>query len=624
MKRSLSAYWQRLNTRYSCEQVFYMMLHWIFVVYQGVRSEKWEKEFSFYRKGLIPLLNGVEDYLLRESAVRFGERINWEALEEAEEDRKCLEDFGMDIARYFRIQRKGADSKALQEGQLLDRLDSLTDILFELWGSNGGYGNTPKSIQDALCLIFQNMQVSIIGDLCCGSGCLGMRVWEHLSQRENTSYYGNDIEPVMCEIAKLMAYFHGIPVSRIMWKDVLATEQKEEKKRYDLMVSDLPKGNNANVSVDPSDIRFAWVGKRNIFSEWMYLLDMLYYLDEGGRGAAVVTTGALIRQSEADIRRRLLQQDWIEAVITLPPNLYPNSRTTTEIIVFNKKKEPTRQNKVLFLDISTMHSRESRNCYTITPQGLQLLEQCMNQYVAAEGTSCICNTEEIEDGTYSLKPVRYIARPEVAVSNGKWILLQNVAKIFRGVQLKKEEEQRLCQDGDAYYLNIKDLVDGRICFSKAQKIRAKDSSWYQKFQIKTDDILITSKGTAFKAAIVEGTPPQAYISGNLTLIRVDKEKYHPHVLYEYLCSRQGEIAIERIQSGSTIRVLNNANLLRLPIPDYNLELMDKVGRQLQSKYERYYKEMERLQAEYHKEKRLLLELIDLEGGTEHGKDIYQP
>ena len=113
------------------------------------------------------------------------------------------------------------------------------------------------------------------------------------------------------------------------------------------------------------------------------------------------------------------------------------------------------------------------------------------------------------------------------------------------------------------FINIKDIQNARLEFGQADRIQRTSSVCKAKFRISKDDILLTSKGAVLKAAIVEANPPEAYISGNITMIRVDQRKYDPYVLFEFLISEQGQIALERIQSGTTIRIISNASLQTL-------------------------------------------------------------
>ena len=72
----------------------------------------------------------------------------------------------------------------------------------------------------------------------------------------------------------------------------------------------------------------------------------------------------------------------------------------------------------------------------------------------------------------------------------------------------------------------------------------------------------------------------SYISENITILRINRQMYHPYVLYDYLQSEEGRRALEGIQSGTTIRILSNANLKKLDIPAYPMDVMEKVGEEL--------------------------------------------
>ena len=96
------------------------------------------------------------------------------------------------------------------------------------------------------------------------------------------------------------------------------------------------------------------------------------------------------------------------------------------------------------------------------------------------------------------------------------------------------------------------------------------------------------------------------------MIRVDQRKYDPYVLFEFLISEQGQIALERIQSWTTIRIISNASLQTLKVPNYDLARMKQIGGQLRRNQERYYREITEATTRFQKERgRLLDELEEL-------------
>ena len=90
------------------------------------------------------------------------------------------------------------------------------------------------------------------------------------------------------------------------------------------------------------------------------------------------------------------------------------------------------------------------------------------------------------------------------------------------------------------------------------------------------------------------------------MIRVDPEKYDPYILFEYLNSGQGRISLERIQSGTTIRILSSASLERLKIPAYDLERMKSVGARLKENQLAFYREEEERKRRFWGERKRLL------------------
>lgn len=397
-----------------------------------------------------------------------------------------------------------------------------------------------------------------------------------------------------------------MPDGEIEERDILTIPDTAESQSYDIIVLDIPRGQNVTEVYDEKDPRLLCFNKKNIYSDWIFIQDVLYRLKKTGTAAVLVTPGALTRVNEEILREQIVVNDWLEAVITLPENLYSKYYAGTELLIFNKDKESSRKGKVIFIDISKEFKRQGRRTVEITEAGLLQVREIFVHSWEVKGVSAVCSREQIQKNQYSFKPSQYIQQED------EWefvseLVLEDIAQITRGAQVPKRAD--VVEDGDVYFLNIKDIQEKRIQYEGADKVRSTNSVCKGKYRIQKDDILITSKGTALKLAIVEDYSPEAYISGNLTLIRVNPEKYHPYVLFEYLNSRQGQISLERIQSGTTIRILSNASLQKLKIPEYHLEKMREIGKELKENQTVFYREKYMLEKQYeNKRKHLLKEL----------------
>lgn len=627
MKNLLESHWNELQKKLPAEQIFYLFIMLAFTEYRkkqlGVVCESKDVEPDDF----LGLFQDIPQYDLKEAVFRFCEKVDWLLLENNREIQMVLKDV-RNLIFWLLFEDMGAGKKSD-----IQKLDELLEDILELTGTAGEYVATPYSIRELTKELLSDIKPRRMADLCCGTAVFGVGMWEALSQkRRDIWFYGAEIDSVLSDIGRILLFLHGIE-GQIDRKDLLSvlTKKAEQQKsqfgttgepdsRYDLIVMDIPRGNNKSIPYDERDLRLQDFNRKTIYSDWIFIQDALYHLNDGGYAAVLCTNGTLIRANEKLLREKIVVHDWLEAVISLPANLYPNTGTGTELLIFHKGKAPSRTGQILFVDISRYYFREKRNSHSISEEGRKLVCSAFKKYQEIKGVSVIRKTGTMDFQTFSFKPMQYIQQ-EMEGKQGETICLSEVAEIVRGAQITSKDIQNdiysnrysnipgLAASDMAYFINIKDIQNDRIVYGDAEKISMAHPACKKKFRIQEDDLLITSKGTAIKITIVEPDPPPAFISGNLTLLRVDKKKYDPYVLFAYLNSGQGRIELERIQSGTTIRILNNANLKELKIPKYDQGLMERVGTRLKRKQEQFYKEQETLQKNYQNEKRMLLDLL---------------
>ena len=553
MQQRIEAIWRELKRKVPLEQIFYLSL--VLAFCQNQRKEKGK----ITQAGVKEVLEKIQGYNLRVAFTRIFQFIHWETLD----DKDTEEMFQIEVSLFREYLEKGGN------------LSELFQMIFAQAGKWDIYAPTPTEVQKLIVNILGANKAHRIADFCCGGAGLGLALWSEAD---------GEIEE----------------------RDILTIPDTTESQSYDIIVLDIPRGQNVTEVYDEKDPRLLCFNKKNIYADWIFIQDVLYRLKKTGTAAVLVTPGALTRVNEEILREQIVVNDWLEAVITLPENLYSKYYAGTELLIFNKDKEGSRRGNVIFIDISKEFKRQGRRTVEITESGLLQAWKIFVHSWEIKEVSAVGSREQIQKNQYSFKPSQYIQQED------EWdfvseLALEDIAQITRGAQVPKRAD--VVEDGDVYFLNIKDIQEKRIQYEGADKVRSTNSVCKGKYRIQKDDILITSKGTAMKLAIVEDYPPEAYISGNLTLIRVNPEKYHPYVLFEYLNSRQGQISLERIQSGTTIRILSNASLQKLKIPEYNLEKMREIGKGLKENQTVFYREKYMLEKQYeNKRKHLLKEL----------------
>jgi len=545
MQQRIEEIWRELKRKVPLEQIFYLSL--VLAFCQNQRKEKGK----ITQAGVKEVLERIQGYNLRVAFTRIFQFIRWEILD----DKDIEEMFQIEVSLFREYLEKGG------------KLSELFQMIFAQAGKWDVYAPTPTEVRKLIVDILGFHKAHRIADFCCGGAGLGLELWKRLTIRnKEVSFHGEELNRNLCDAAQLYFSAYEVPDGEIEERDILTIPDTAESQSYDIIVLDIPRGQNVTEVYDEKDPRLLCFNKKNIYSDWIFIQDVLYRLKKTGTAAVLVTPGALTRVNEEILREQIVVNDWLEAVITLPENLYSKYYAGTELLIFNKDKESSRKGKVIFIDISKEFKRQGRRTVEITEAGLLQVREIFVHSWEVKGVSAVCSREQIQKNQYSFKPSQYIQQED------EWefvseLVLEDIAQITRGAQVPKRAD--VVEDGDVYFLNIKDIQEKRIQYEGADKVRSTNSVCKGKYRIQKDDILITSKGTALKLAIVEDYSPEAYISGNLTLIRVNPEKYHPYVLFEYLNSRQGQISLERIQSGTTIRILSNASLQKLKIPEYH-------------------------------------------------------
>lgn len=585
MQQRIEEIWRELKRKVPLEQIFYLSL--VLAFCQNQRKEKGK----ITQAGVKEVLERIQGYNLRVAFTRIFQFIRWEILD----DKDIEEMFQIEVSLFREYLEKGG------------KLSELFQMIFAQAGKWDVYAPTPTEVRKLIVDILGFHKAHRIADFCCGGAGLGLELWKRLTIRnKEVSFHGEELNRNLCDAAQLYFSAYEVPDGEIEERDILTIPDTAESQSYDIIVLDIPRGQNVTEVYDEKDPRLLCFNKKNIYSDWIFIQDVLYRLKKTGTAAVLVTPGALTRVNEEILREQIVVNDWLEAVITLPENLYSKYYAGTELLIFNKDKESSRKGKVIFIDISKEFKRQGRRTVEITEAGLLQVREIFVHSWEVKGVSAVCSREQIQKNQYSFKPSQYIQQED------EWefvseLVLGDIAQITRGAQVPKRAD--VVEDGDVYFLNIKDIQEKRIQYEGADKVRSTNSVCKGKYRIQKDDILITSKGTALKLAIVEDYSPEAYISGNLTLIRVNPEKYHPYVLFEYLNSRQGQISLERIQSGTTIRILSNASLQKLKIPEYHLEKMREIGKELKENQTVFYREKYMLEKQYeNKRKHLLKEL----------------
>jgi len=155
--------------------------------------------------------------------------------------------------------------------------------------------------------------------------------------------------------------------------------------------------------------------------DWAWIQLMLASLNETGKAGVVMDNGVLFRsRSEKKIRKPLLEDDLVEAVIALPENLFYNTSSPGCILILNKDKPEEREGKVHFIYAEDQTLRESEvrvfeelsNQNQLTDEGVEYLAETFSTGRKEEHHSRLVDLKEIEENDWNLNVPRYVDTTE--------------------------------------------------------------------------------------------------------------------------------------------------------------------------------------------------------------------
>jgi type I restriction enzyme M protein len=146
--------------------------------------------------------------------------------------------------------------------------------------------------------------------------------------------------------------------------------------------------------------------------DWMWIQHMMATLNSKGMLGIVLDNGVLFRGGQEKIcRQGYLEDDLLEAVVSLPGNLFYNTSSPGCVLIFNKAKPSDRQGKVLFIDASSEYEEGKAQNFLRTKH-MDKIEKAFNGFIDVEKFASVVDLEKIKKNDYSLNVPIYVNTTE--------------------------------------------------------------------------------------------------------------------------------------------------------------------------------------------------------------------
>ena len=325
-------------------------------------------------------------------------------------------------------------------------------------GKSGGEFFTPQNVSKLIARLAMSGLTSVnkIYDPACGSGSLLLQAKKQFDAHLiEDGFFGQEINHTTYNLARMNMFLHNINYDKfdIALGNTLLNPQYGDEKPFDAIVSNPPYSVNWVGSDDPTlinDDRFAPAGvlAPKSKADFAFVLHALSYLSARGRAAIVCFPGIFYRGgAEQKIRKYLVDGNFVETVIALPPNLFYGTGISVNILVLSRHKADT---KTQFIDASGEDFfKKQTNNNVLTDEHIERIVDIFDRKEPVEYVAALVDNSKIAENGYNLSVSSYVEAKDTRE-------VIDIARLNAEVKQTVERIDALRADIDAI---IKELED---------------------------------------------------------------------------------------------------------------------------------------------------------------------
>lgn len=305
----------------------------------------------------------------------------------------------------------------------IDAFGDAYEYLMSMYASNAGKSGgeffTPQEVSELLTrlAIGNKKQVNKVYDPACGSGSLLLQSIKVLGKDNiKNGFYGQEINITTYNLCRINMFLHDVDFDKfsIACNDTLMAPQFVEDKPFDVIVSNPPYSIKWEGDDNPlliNDERFAPAGvlAPKSKADMAFIMHSLSWLSTDGTAAIVCFPGIMYRGgAEQKIRKYLVCNNYIDAIIQLPDNLFFGTTIATCIMVMKKSKKDT---SIVFVDASKEYQKVTNNNKLSNDNIMNIVnayqERKDKQYMVK-----VASYEDVKKSDYNLSVSTYVQKED--------------------------------------------------------------------------------------------------------------------------------------------------------------------------------------------------------------------
>ena len=335
-----------------------------------------------------------------------------------------------------------------------DQLGNAYEYLIKEFADDSGHTAaefyTNRTVVKLMTLIMDPQPGESVYDPTCGSGGLLLNCALHLKE-EGKEYrtlklYGQEINLITSSIARMNMFLHGIEEFQIVRGDTLAQPaflEHDSLKQFNVILANPPYSIKAwdrkSFENDPWG-RNLWGTPPQGCADYAFQQHIQKSLHSiNGRSVSLWPHGILFRDAEAAMRRKMIENDLVDCVIGLGPNLFYNSPMEACLLITKNNKEEKKRGKVLIIN-AVKEVKQEKNIAYLEEHHIEKIYRAYRNYKDMDGFCKVVDKEDILQKNASLNMALYVSNVS---NNGPNMSIEAAIENWNtvGVQLKQSMEE---------------------------------------------------------------------------------------------------------------------------------------------------------------------------------------
>ncbi len=311
-----------------------------------------------------------------------------------------------------------------------DKLGNAYEYLIKEFADDSGHTAaefyTNRTVVKLMTMIMDPQPGESVYDPTCGSGGLLLNCALHLrdegKEYRTLKLFGQEINLITSAIARMNMFMHGIEEFSIIRGDTLAQPaflENDTLKKFNVILANPPYSIKAwdrkGFENDPYG-RNLWGTPAQGCADYAFQQHIQKSLnDNNGRSISLWPHGVLFRDSESDMRRKMIEEDLVECVIGLGPNLFYNSPMEACLLITTTNKAKDRKGKILF--INAVHEvKQEKTMGYLEDKHIDKIFKAYQNFTAIENFAAVASLDDVLNKNGNMSISLYI-RPDSAEAN---------------------------------------------------------------------------------------------------------------------------------------------------------------------------------------------------------------